>query len=101
MPTYDYKCKKCEHIFETFHGMSEEPAVECPSCGGAMKRLIGGGLGVIFKGSGFYVTDNKTASKSSTAPVGNGTDSPAPKEKKPDTSSGTVNKKEPVKSSAE
>ncbi len=101
MPTYDYKCRKCEHIFETFHGMSEEPAVECPSCGGAMKRLIGGGLGIIFKGSGFYVTDNKTATKSSTAPAATGTDSSASKEKSPAASNKTVGKKEAVKSSAE
>ncbi len=59
MPTYDYKCKDCEYKFEHFQAMSDEPLTTCPECGGELKRLIGGGLGVIFKGSGFYVTDNR------------------------------------------
>ncbi len=60
MPTYDYKCESCGKVFEYFQSMSEEPMTECPECKGPLKRLIGGGLGVIFKGSGFYVTDNKS-----------------------------------------
>lgn len=60
MPTYDYKCQSCGHTFEHFQAMSDEPLKTCPECGGELKRLIGGGLGVIFKGSGFYVTDNRT-----------------------------------------
>jgi len=59
MPTYDYECKKCGHIFEVFQSISEEPLKECPKCGYEVRRLIGGGAGIIFKGSGFYVTDNK------------------------------------------
>lgn len=59
MPTYDYKCNSCGRTFEYFQSMSEEPLTECQVCKGSLKRLIGGGLGVIFKGSGFYVTDNK------------------------------------------
>ena len=58
MPTYDYECKKCGHIFEMFQAISEEPLRECPKCGAEVRRLIGGGAGIIFKGSGFYVTDN-------------------------------------------
>lgn len=61
MPTYDYRCEACGHVFEEFQMMSDEPLTECPQCGGRVKRLIGGGIGVIFKGSGFYVTDNKSA----------------------------------------
>lgn len=65
MPTYDYECKGCGHIFEYFQNMSDDPLSECPKCGSEVKRLIGGGLGVIFKGSGFYVTDNKKSSSNS------------------------------------
>jgi len=60
MPTYDYKCEKCGKSFEYFQSMSDDPLTVCKECGGSLKRLIGGGLGIIFKGSGFYVTDNKT-----------------------------------------
>ena len=59
MPTYDYKCTACGYKFEHFQAMSDEALTTCPECGGELKRLIGGGLGVIFKGSGFYVTDNR------------------------------------------
>ena len=59
MPTYDYECKTCGHTFEVFQSMSEEPIKKCPLCANEVRRLIGGGLGVIFKGNGFYVTDNK------------------------------------------
>ncbi|MDR1894910.1 MAG: zinc ribbon domain-containing protein [Spirochaetales bacterium] len=64
MPTYDYECEKCRKVFEVFHGINEEPRELCPSCGGPSRRLIGGGLGIIFKGSGFYATDSKRASAS-------------------------------------
>ena len=62
MPTYDYKCNKCEEIFERFQKITDPPLKECPVCGGELKRLISGGIGVIFKGSGFYVTDSKKPS---------------------------------------
>jgi putative FmdB family regulatory protein len=57
MPTYEYECKSCGHTFEAFQAMSDEPLKECPQCGKEIRRLIFGGTGVIFKGSGFYVTD--------------------------------------------
>ena len=61
MPTYDYECAKCGHRFDAFQSMSEDPLRKCPSCGKAgLRRLIGGGLGVIFKGSGFYQTDYRS-----------------------------------------
>jgi len=62
MPTYDYECRKCGHRFEAFQGINDKPLSKCPECQGAVKRLIGGGLGVIFKGSGFYTTDYKRGS---------------------------------------
>ncbi|MEE8335410.1 MAG: zinc ribbon domain-containing protein [Candidatus Neomarinimicrobiota bacterium] len=57
MPTYDYKCKQCEHEFEYFQSMSDDVLKECPQCKGDIRRLISGGSGLIFKGSGFYSTD--------------------------------------------
>ena len=62
MPTYEYECKKCNYNFEVFQSMSDEPIKKCPKCGKEVRRLILGGAGVIFKGSGFYVTD-KVAEK--------------------------------------
>lgn len=60
MPTYDYACTLCDHTWEAFQSMKDDPLKDCPSCEkpGA-KRLIGGGAGLIFKGSGFYITDYK------------------------------------------
>ena len=69
MPNYDYECKTCGYTFEVFQNMSDPVLKSCPKCGKGVRRLIGGGLGVIFKGSGFYVTDNK---KSSSALTGGG-----------------------------
>lgn len=57
MPTYEYRCTKCEHRFEMLQTMSEAPRKRCPECGCKVERLIGAGAGLIFKGSGFYITD--------------------------------------------
>lgn len=60
MPTYEYSCPKCGHHFEAFQSMKDAPLKKCPNCGKTgVKRLIGGGAGLIFKGSGFYITDYK------------------------------------------
>lgn len=61
MPTYDYKCEKCDHQFEYFQSMNDERLTDCPldECDGKVKRLLGTGAGIIFKGSGFYETDYK------------------------------------------
>ena len=66
MPTYEYECKSCTYAFETFQSMSEPPLTSCPQCGKEVRRLINGGSGIIFKGSGFYVTDKKGSGGSST-----------------------------------
>jgi putative FmdB family regulatory protein len=63
MPTYEYECKSCSHNFEVFQSMSDAPIEICPECGGEVRRLIFGGAGVIFKGSGFYVTDKGKTSE--------------------------------------
>ena len=63
MPTYEYKCNACGHRFEKFQSMSSAPIKKCPVCGkNKVQRLIGTGAGLIFKGSGFYITDYRDAS---------------------------------------
>ncbi|MDP6397249.1 MAG: zinc ribbon domain-containing protein [Candidatus Marinimicrobia bacterium] len=64
MPTYEYSCNECRHIFEYFQKMTDDLLKVCPECSGSVTRLIGGGSGLIFKGSGFYITDYKKKSKS-------------------------------------
>jgi len=59
MPTYDYLCKDCGHTFELFQSMSEASLKDCPTCKGNVRRIISGGTGLIFKGSGYYITDYK------------------------------------------
>ena len=62
MPTYEYECEKCKTTFERFQSMKEEPVKKCPECDGPVRRLISAGAGVIFKGSGFYITDYRSES---------------------------------------
>lgn len=58
MPTYDYRCNSCGHVFEEFQSIKAEPLKECPKCHQPqLVRLMAGGAGMIFKGSGFYLTD--------------------------------------------
>jgi putative FmdB family regulatory protein len=59
MPTYDYYCTECGFEFEEFQSIASDPIEECPKCGKLVKRKITGGSGLIFKGSGFYITDYK------------------------------------------
>jgi len=60
MPTYDYACRACGHEFEAFQTMSADVLKKCPECGKSkLERLIGAGMGIMFKGSGFYETDYK------------------------------------------
>ena len=65
MPIYEYQCEQCQLRFEKMQRFSDDPLAECPDCGGPVHRVIQP-VGVIFKGSGFYVTDNR--GKSSTMP---------------------------------
>lgn len=82
MPTYDYACKRCGHTFEAFQSLSEKLLKKCPACGKqGLERLFGTGIGVVFKGSGFYETDYKRAGRgagkeatSSSADAGKGSD---------------------------
>ncbi|HEY2586785.1 MAG TPA: zinc ribbon domain-containing protein [Tepidisphaeraceae bacterium] len=61
MPTYEYHCDACGHKFERFQSMTAEPIKQCPKCKkNKARRLIGTGAGLIFKGSGFYITDYRS-----------------------------------------
>jgi putative FmdB family regulatory protein len=61
MPTYEYTCGNCGHQFEHFQSITASPLRRCPACGkNKLKRLIGAGAGVIFKGTGFYQTDYRS-----------------------------------------
>lgn len=91
MPTYEYECNKCGHVFDVFHSMTAKPRVKCPECKGSTKKRIGAGAGIIFKGSGFYETDYKRKSNSGkAAPKGETSadkpSEPKKEEKKPETS---------------
>src|SRR5258706_10072652 len=75
MPTYEYKCTACGHAFEQFQSIKAAPIKKCPECGKSkVKRLIGMGAGLLFKGSGFYITDYRgdsynKAAKADVAPT--------------------------------
>ena len=81
MPTYEYACSKCGHQFEKFQSMSESPLTVCPKelCGqkkwgkGKVKKQIGAGAGLIFKGSGFYITDYRSEKYKAAAKKESGT----------------------------
>jgi putative FmdB family regulatory protein len=84
MPTYEYKCEACGFEFEKFQSIKSAPIKKCPHCGKSrVKRLIGIGAGVIFKGGGFYATDYRSDAYKSAAKADTG-DKPASKETKTD-----------------
>lgn len=62
MPTYEYRCPVCGNEFEQFQRMSDPPAAECPTCSTPAERKLSGGAGLLFKGSGFYITDYRSES---------------------------------------
>jgi putative FmdB family regulatory protein len=63
MPTYQYACSACNHEFELVQSFSDEPVTACPECGGEVRKVYAN-VGVVFKGTGFYKTDSRTAPKS-------------------------------------
>jgi putative FmdB family regulatory protein len=81
MPTYEYQCTKCGDVFEKFQSMTEPALTVCPKdvCArkrwgkGKVRRTIGGGAGIIFKGSGFYITDYRSESYKKAAKQESGT----------------------------
>ena len=66
MPTYEYACADCSHVFDIFQSFSDDSLTECPECGGKLRKVFSP-AGVVFKGSGFYRTDSRSASGSSTS----------------------------------
>ena len=95
MPTYEYKCLACDVRFEKFQGITAPALEECPECNGKVKRLIGAGAGLIFKGSGFYITDYRSEGykesakkdKNESSDKSKSSDKNEKKEKKTETSS--------------
>jgi len=106
MPTYAYVCNNCHHEFDAFQSITAKPLRECPACGkNTLKRLIGTGAGIIFKGSGFYCTDYRSDGYKSAAKSETSSSSSKAAEKKPDAKSETTSEtksetKEPKKKSA-
>ncbi len=80
MPTYEYECTRCGHVCEEFKPMSAPKRQRCPKCRGKVERLISGGLGVHFKGSGFYINDSRGKTNTGDA---TGKSSSATADKKP------------------
>ena len=62
MPTYEYECGKCRKRFEVFQRMTEEPLKDCPDCRSEIRRLVGTGAGIIYRGAGFYTTEYRSKS---------------------------------------
>jgi putative FmdB family regulatory protein len=90
MPTYEYRCKSCGHEFEEFQTMSSDPLLMCPKCAKPMlKRLMSSGVGLIFKGSGFYLTDYKKSNTSSSSSTKSESKPDAESKAKPDSKKGS------------
>ncbi len=101
MPTYEYECTKCGIQFERFQSMKDEPLKRCPECRCKVRRLLGTGAGIIFKGSGFYQTDYRSkeyheAVKKETS----GGESPTPAKEGKDSKPADTAKKETKKDTA-
>ena len=86
MPTYDYQCGACDHLFELFQNISDPVKRKCPECGRLkLRRLFGTGAAILFKGSGFYETDYRRSSEKGDSEKG---DSETPKTKDSSTEGG-------------
>lgn len=105
MPTYEYLCQKCGYQFDYFQSMTEASLKRCPLCSGKVERLISAGAGVIFKGSGFYITDytrsedykkksKEEKSGGTITPSGDNTKKEKNKTVKPETKSSDLSKSE-------
>jgi putative FmdB family regulatory protein len=68
MPTYHYRCSDCGHSFDFFQKFADDPLTECPECGGPIRR-VPQPVGIVFKGSGWYVNDSRDAKKSTSTPA--------------------------------
>jgi len=93
LPTYQYACTECEHAFDQFQSFSDDSLTVCPECTGRLRKVFNA-VGVVFKGSGFYRTDNRPEVKSSTETAGSDASSESSKPDSPKSDS----KSEPSKS---
>lgn len=85
MPTYDYICSSCNHEFELFQSITAAPEKKCPKCGSELRKKISRGAGLVFKGSGFYITDyKKSGSNGNGGAEGKSNDSKKAETKKAD-----------------
>jgi len=92
MPTYDYVCDRCGHEFELFQKMTDRPRKRCPRCQGTVRRRIGPGAGLLFRGSGFYVTDYRSSDYKAKAAAEKGGATPPVDPGKPGASKGDSKK---------
>ncbi len=76
MPTYQYRCKECDHEFDAVQSFTDDPLDTCPECGGPLKKVYGA-VGISFKGSGFYKTDSRGSKKASAGPSSSSSSSPS------------------------
>lgn len=96
MPYYQYRCKDCENEFETRQRMSDDPLTVCPVCNGRIRRVVSP-VGVVFKGSGFYVTDARNGKSASIPPENGKTAESKPSEGEAKTASSEPAKTETAK----
>ncbi len=93
MPTYEYECAACGHHLERFQSITDKPLRKCPSCGRMkLRRLIGAGSAIIFKGSGFYCTDYRSDSYKSKAKADKAESSSSSSDSKSDNKSSSKSK---------
>jgi putative FmdB family regulatory protein len=97
MPLYAYRCKACDHVFEKNQRMTDPPLRQCPVCAGEVRRLISN-VGVVFKGSGFYITDNRNGSANGSSAKKNGSAAGETADSKSEKSSGGENSSTSAKS---
>jgi putative FmdB family regulatory protein len=94
MPLYDYKCQQCGKVTEIRHGFDESHADPCPACGGALKRVFSAAP-IVFKGSGYYVTDSRKKNPAA-APDGGSSEASKPAEKPAESAAPAAKSSEPA-----
>ena len=97
MPTYSYRCSACANQFDQFQKFSDDPLTDCPTCGGEVRRVIQP-VGVVFKGSGWYITDNRPKSEAESG--SNSSSSSSPKKSSSDSSTSKSPEKPAEKATA-